>query len=108
MTDENITRRELPHSQIMITSVAKQYRHKSNALTFLVLDLGLDIVGAIGRLDLEGDGLAREGLVREVDLVTKICMATSPQTRSYDEQTSSSHVHRLIPARQDLFHAAWS
>jgi hypothetical protein len=28
----------------------------------LVLNLGLDIVDSIGRLDLEGDGLAREGL----------------------------------------------
>lgn len=31
-----------------------------NAL--LVLDLGLDIVDSVGGLDLEGDGLAREGL----------------------------------------------
>ena len=30
--------------------------------SFLVLDLGLDIVDGVGRLDLEGDGLAREGL----------------------------------------------
>ena len=29
---------------------------------FLVLNLGLDIVNGIGRLDLKGDGLAREGL----------------------------------------------
>jgi len=29
---------------------------------FLVLDLGLDILNAIGRLDLEGDGLPSEGL----------------------------------------------
>lgn len=29
---------------------------------FLVLDLGLDIVDRVGRLDLKGDGLAREGL----------------------------------------------
>jgi hypothetical protein len=30
--------------------------------TLLVLDLGLDIVDGVGGLDLEGDGLAREGL----------------------------------------------
>ena len=29
---------------------------------FLVLDLGLDVVDGVGRLHLEGDGLAREGL----------------------------------------------
>jgi len=29
---------------------------------FLILDLGLDIVDRVGRLDLEGDGFAREGL----------------------------------------------
>ncbi len=30
--------------------------------TLLVLDLGLDIVDGVGRLNLEGDGLTREGL----------------------------------------------
>jgi hypothetical protein len=30
--------------------------------SFLVLDLGLDIVDGVGGLDLKGDGLAREGL----------------------------------------------
>ena len=30
--------------------------------TFLVLDLGLDVVDGIGALDLESDGLPREGL----------------------------------------------
>jgi hypothetical protein len=30
--------------------------------SFLVLDLGLDIVDGVGRLNLEGDGLARKGL----------------------------------------------
>lgn len=29
---------------------------------FLILDLGLDIVDGVGRLHLEGDSLAREGL----------------------------------------------
>ena len=33
---------------------------RRNAL--LVLDLRLDVVDGVGRLDLEGDGLAREGL----------------------------------------------
>merc|ERR1719225_2127109 len=30
--------------------------------SLLVLDLGLDVLDAVGRLDLEGDGLAGEGL----------------------------------------------
>ena len=30
--------------------------------TLLVLNLGLDVVNGVGRLDLEGDGLARQGL----------------------------------------------
>ena len=30
--------------------------------TFLVLDFGLDIVDGVAALDLEGDGLPREGL----------------------------------------------
>jgi hypothetical protein len=30
--------------------------------TLLVLNLGLDVVDGVGRLDLEGDGLASEGL----------------------------------------------
>merc|ERR1712111_56671 len=30
--------------------------------TLLVLDLGLDCIDGVGGLDLEGDGLAREGL----------------------------------------------
>lgn len=30
--------------------------------SLLVLDLGLDIVDRVGRLDLKGDGLARQGL----------------------------------------------
>ena len=30
--------------------------------SFLVLDLGLDIVDGVGGLDLKGDGLARKGL----------------------------------------------
>ena len=29
---------------------------------FLVLDLALDVIDRVGRLDLKGDGLAREGL----------------------------------------------
>lgn len=35
-----------------------------NAL--LVLDLGLDIVNGVGGLDLEGDGLARESLDKDL------------------------------------------
>ena len=30
--------------------------------TFLVLDLGLDVLNSVGRLDIEGDGLTSEGL----------------------------------------------
>merc|ERR1719232_2070765 len=36
--------------------------------TLLVLDLGLDILDGIGGLDLEGDGLAREGLDENLHL----------------------------------------
>merc|ERR1719251_374189 len=36
--------------------------------TLLVLDLGLDILDSIGGLDLEGDGLAREGLDENLHL----------------------------------------
>ena len=34
----------------------------------LVLDLGLDILDGVGGLDLEGDGLAREGLDENLHL----------------------------------------
>lgn len=37
--------------------------------SFLVLDLALDIVDCVGGLDLEGDGLAREGLDEAVERV---------------------------------------
>ena len=33
-----------------------------NSLPFLVLDLSLDVVNGVGRLDLKGDGLAGECL----------------------------------------------
>ena len=35
-------------------------------LTFLVLDLGLDIFDGVRRLDLKGDGLARQGLHKDL------------------------------------------
>ena len=38
---------------------------RGNAL--LVLNLGLDIVDGVGRLDLKGDGLAREGFDEAVN-----------------------------------------
>ena len=45
--------------------------------TLLVLDLGLDIVDGVGRLHLEGDGLARQGLheavARERFFVSRCC-----------------------------------
>ena len=34
--------------------------------TLLVLDLALDVVDRIGRLDLEGDGLSRQGLDKDL------------------------------------------
>jgi hypothetical protein len=34
--------------------------------SLLVLDLGLDIIDGIGRLNLEGDGLAGEGLHKDL------------------------------------------
>ena len=51
--------------------------------TLLVLDLGLDVVDSVGRLDLEGDGLAREAVVSGdlacrvgmTYVLTKICIA---------------------------------
>ena len=33
---------------------------------FLVLDLGLDVVNSVRRFDLEGDGLASEGLYEDL------------------------------------------
>ena len=35
-------------------------RHLNDALTLLVLDLGLDIVNSVRRLHLKGDSLARD------------------------------------------------
>jgi hypothetical protein len=40
--------------------------------SFLVLDLGLDIVDRIGGLDLKGDGLARKGLDEAVNFVSLV------------------------------------
>jgi len=38
----------------------------------LVLDLGLDVLDRVGRLDLEGDGLARKGLDEAVTCQSRI------------------------------------
>jgi hypothetical protein len=38
----------------------------NGAPTFLVLNLGLDIVDGVGGLHLQGDGLAREGLHKDL------------------------------------------
>ena len=35
-------------------------------LTFLVLDLGLDVVNGVAGLHLQGDGLARQGLHKDL------------------------------------------
>ena len=55
---------------------------------FLILDLGLDIVDGVGRLHLQGDGLARDWnycqynsdggilLSRYIRVFTKICMVS--------------------------------
>lgn len=37
--------------------------------SLLILNLGLHILDGVGRLDLEGDGLAREGLHEDLHLV---------------------------------------
>lgn len=37
--------------------------------TLLVLNLGLDVVNSVRRLDLKGDGLASEGLDEDLHLV---------------------------------------
>jgi len=42
--------------------------------SFLVLDLGLDIVNRIGRLHLEGDGLARKGFDEAISLTLVLCL----------------------------------
>ena len=55
------------------------FKHRENCekteLTFLVLNLGLNVLDAIGRFDLEGDGLPREGfdedLHRDLDSVVR-------------------------------------
>jgi len=39
--------------------------------TLLVLDLGLDVVDSIRRLDLKGDGFAREGLDEDLHASTQ-------------------------------------
>jgi len=39
--------------------------------TLLVLDLGLDIVDSVRRLDLKGDGFAREGLDKNLHASTQ-------------------------------------
>jgi hypothetical protein len=46
--------------------------------TLLVLDLGLDIIDGIGGLDLEGDGLAGEGLHKDLHSYHK---GQSPQRK---------------------------
>ena len=45
-------------------------RHRCSPL--LVLDLGLDVVNGVRGLDLEGDGLAGEGLDKDLHAIRKI------------------------------------
>ena len=52
-------------------SIFKLFTRKDKALlirgyAFLILDFGLDIVDGIAGLDLEGDGLASEGLDKTI------------------------------------------
>ena len=59
--------------------------------TFLVLDLGLDIVDGVATLDLEGDGLPRQGLHEDLHLalpglrpkpLTSSCAAAARRLRA--------------------------
>lgn len=71
--------------------------------TLLVLDLSLDIVDGIARLDVERDRLAREGLHEYLHG----CTANRTDSRSSDHITLSKNISRLTikssPHRQ--FHA---
>ena len=49
---------------------------------FLVLDLGLDVVDGVGGLDLEGDGLPREGFHEDLHL----CGGLTKQTAEWEEE----------------------
>ena len=44
---------------------------KSLMLTLLVLDLGLDVVNGVAGLHLQGDGLARQGLHKDLHATTQ-------------------------------------
>lgn len=50
---------------------------------FLVLDLGLDVVDRVGRLDLKGDGLAREGLHEAVISVRQYCFPSASMSSTF-------------------------
>ena len=54
--------------------------------TLLVLDLGLDILDGIGGLDLEGDGLAREGLDENLHLDSDENTSALSETRNQKEE----------------------
>ena len=51
----------------------------------LVLDLGLDILDGVGGLDLEGDGLAREGLDENLHLGRKFARPYLPTMKPEKE-----------------------
>ena len=44
---------------------------------FLILDLGLDIVDGVRGLNLEGDGLAREGLYENLHFCARTTMVST-------------------------------
>ena len=52
----------------------------------LVLDLGLDILDGVGGLDLEGDGLAREGLDENLHLDSDENTSALSETRNQKEE----------------------
>lgn len=64
------------------TAILELLASKDQALlvrgnAFLVLNLGLDIVNRVSRLDLKGDGLARQGLDEAVVCTSAIFISIS-------------------------------
>jgi hypothetical protein len=53
----------------LLTSEDQALLVRGNAL--LVLDLGLDVVDGVGRLNLQGDGLASEGIDKDLHPTTE-------------------------------------
>jgi hypothetical protein len=73
--DQTLLVRRDPYTttKIQLEDSAKWNRRSSRQIdrrihTFLVLDLGLDVVDGVAALDLEGDGLPRQGLHEDLHL----------------------------------------